>query len=173
MTNGARHILLVEDEPDDEELTIRGFKRINLNNPVDVARDGQEALDYLFSSPEHAPRPLPVVVLLDLKLPRFGGLEVLKRIRAEEHTHRLPVVILTSSGEENDIIDGYDSGANSYVRKPIQFDEFATAIAQLGLYWLMINTPAPPAEYTSSTTRLDDTEEDKGDCEPRPTERES
>jgi CheY-like chemotaxis protein len=139
-------VLLVEDDADDEELTIRGFKRINLENPVDVARDGQEALDYLFGSPEEASNRLPVLILLDLKLPRIGGLEVLKRIRSEQRTHRLPVVILTSSSEDRDIVDGYDAGANSYVRKPVQFDEFATAIAQLGVYWLMINRPAPPDE---------------------------
>ena len=145
MIDDLRRVLLVEDDPDDEELTIRGFKRMNLENPVDVARDGQEALDYLFGSRENASRPLPVVVLLDLKLPRIGGLEVLKRIRAEECTRRVPVVILTSSSEDRDIIDGYDAGANSYVCKPIQFDEFATAITQLGVYWLMINRSAPPA----------------------------
>ena len=146
MIDDLQRVLLVEDDADDEELTLRGFKRINLENPVDVARDGQEALDYLFGSDGRASRPLPVVVMLDLKLPRIGGLEVLKRIRSEERTHRVPVVILTSSSEDRDIIDGYDSGANSYVRKPIQFDEFATAIAQLGMYWLMINSPAPPAD---------------------------
>jgi CheY-like chemotaxis protein len=146
MIDEPRRVLLVEDDPDDEELTIRGFKRINLHNPIDVARDGQEAIDYLFDGGEHASRPLPVVVLLDLKLPRIGGLEVLKRIRTEERTRRVPVVILTSSSEEGDLIDGYDSGANSYVCKPIQSDEFGTAIAQLGVYWRMTNRSAPPAK---------------------------
>jgi two-component system, response regulator len=141
-----QRVLLIEDDADDEELTLRGFNRINLKNPVDVARDGQEALDYLIGREGQASRPVPVLVLLDLKLPRIGGLEVLKRIRSEQRTHRVPVVILTSSSEERDILDGYDSGANSYVRKPIQFDEFATAIAQLGVYWLMINSPAPPSD---------------------------
>jgi two-component system, response regulator len=139
-------VLLVEDDPDDEELTMRGFKRANLANPVDVARDGQEAVDYLFGTEEQAARPVPAVVLLDLKLPRVEGLEVLKRIRAETRVRRVPVVILTSSNEDRDLINGYDLGANSYVRKPIQFDQFATAIAQLVVYWLIINEPPPPAD---------------------------
>ena len=150
-------VLLVEDNPDDEELTIRGFKRANLTNPVAVARDGQEALDYLFGTEEQAPKRAPAVILLDLKLPRVEGLEVLKRIRAEEHTRRVPVVILTSSTEDRDLASGYDLGANSYIRKPIQFDEFAAAVAQLGVYWLMVNEPAPAAD--------DATEERKGDRE--------
>ena len=144
MTTDARAVLLVEDNPDDEELTVRGLRRTNLSNPVDVARDGQEALDYLYANHDQAAQPLPVVVLLDLHLPRVDGFEVLKRIRAEERTRRVPVVILTSSSEERDLINGYDLGANSYVRKPVQFEEFATAIAQLGVYWLLINEPAPP-----------------------------
>jgi two-component system response regulator len=140
-------VLLIEDNRDDEELTIRAFKRSSLANPVDVARDGQEALDYLFgteSQPAHNP---PVLVLLDLKLPRVGGLEVLERIRGEQRTRRVPVVILTSSSEDHDLIDGYDLGANSYVRKPIRFEEFAPAIAQLGIYWLMINQRPPHADH--------------------------
>jgi two-component system response regulator len=144
MITDARAVLLVEDNPDDEELTLRGFKRTNLKNPVDVARDGQEALDYLFGNNDQAAKPVPVAVLLDLHLPRVGGFEVLKRIRAEERTRRLPVVILTSSSEDRDLINGYDLGANGYVRKPVQFDEFATAITQLGVYWLLINEPPPP-----------------------------
>ena len=142
-------VLLIEDNRDDEELTIRAFKRSSLANPVDVARDGQEALDYLFgteSQPAHRP---PVLILLDLKLPRVGGLEVLARIRGDQRTRRVPVVILTSSNEEHDLIDGYDLGANSYVRKPIRFEEFAPAIAQLGIYWLMINQPAPNADHNA------------------------
>ncbi|MGO9753991.1 MAG: response regulator [Solirubrobacteraceae bacterium] len=145
MSDHPPTVLLIEDNRDDEELTIRGFKRSSLANPVDVARDGQEALDYLFgteSQPAHSP---PVLVLLDLKLPRVGGLEVLERIRGDQRTRRVPVVILTSSSEDHDLIDGYDLGANSYVRKPIRFEEFAPAIAQLGIYWLMINQPAPNA----------------------------
>ena len=144
MITDAPAVLLVEDNPDDEELTLRGFRRTNLKNPVDVARDGQEALDYLFGNHAQAARPVPVVVLLDLHLPRVDGFEVLKRIRGEKRTHRVPVVILTSSSEDQDLINGYDLGANSYVRKPVQFEEFATAIAQLGIYWLLINQPAPP-----------------------------
>jgi two-component system response regulator len=146
MSEHPSTVLLIEDNRDDEELTIRGFKRSSLANPVDVARDGQEALDYLFgteSQPAHSP---PVLVLLDLKLPRVGGLEVLERIRGDQRTRRVPVVILTSSSEDHDLIDGYDLGANSYVRKPIRFEEFAPAIAQLGIYWLMINQPAPNAD---------------------------
>ena len=144
MTTDAAAILLVEDNPDDEELTLRGLERANLTNPVDVARDGQEALDYLLGNHHQAAKPVPVVVLLDLHLPRVDGFEVLKRIRAEERTRRVPVVILTSSNEDRDLINGYDLGANSYVRKPVQFEEFATAIAQLGVYWLLINQPPPP-----------------------------
>jgi two-component system, response regulator len=155
MITDPRTVLLVEDNPDDEELTIRGLRRANLKNPVDVAHDGQEVLDYLFGTEEQGPKPVPAVVLLDLKLPRVDGLDVLKRIRAEERTRRLPVVILTSSSEDRDLIDGYDLGANSYVRKPIQFDEFAAAVAQLGVYWLMVNEPAPGAG--------DDTEQDPAD----------
>ena len=140
----APAVLLVEDNPDDEELTLRGLRSTNLTNPVHVARDGQEALDYLFGNHDQAAKPGPVVVLLDLHLPRVDGFEVLKRIRAEERTRRVPVVILTSSSEDRDLIKGYDLGANSYVRKPVRFEEFATAIARLGVYWLLINEPAPP-----------------------------
>lgn len=142
MINDAPAVLLVEDDRDDEELTLRS---LGGTHPVEVARDGQEALDYLLGTEEQAPKRVPAVVLLDLKLPRVGGLEVLKRIRAEERTRRVPVVILTSSNQDSDLINGYDSGANSYVCKPIQFDEFANAIKQLGVYWLRINEPAPPA----------------------------
>jgi two-component system, response regulator len=144
MITDAPAVLLVEDNPDDEELTVRGLRRTNMTNPVDVARDGQEALDYLFGNHDRTAKPLPVLVLLDLRLPRVDGFEILKRIRAEERTHRVPVVILTSSNEDRDLINGYDLGANSYVRKPVRFEEFATAIAQLGLYWLLINEPPPP-----------------------------
>ncbi|HET7379503.1 MAG TPA: response regulator, partial [Gaiellales bacterium] len=132
------------DNSDDDELTLRGLRRTNLTNAVDVARDGQEALDYLFGNHDQAAKLLPVVVLLDLHLPRVDGFEILKRIRAEKRTHRVPVVILTSSSEDQDLINGYDLGANSYVRKPVQFEKFATAIAQLGIYWLLINEPPPP-----------------------------
>jgi DNA-binding response OmpR family regulator len=148
-------VLLVEDDTDDEELTIRGLKRSNLNNPVDVARDGQEALDYLFGTNGHPAKPVPAVVLLDLKLPRVGGLEVLRRIRAEERTRRVPVVILTSSSEDRDLVDGYGLGASSYVCKPIQSDEFATVIGQLGVYWLIINRPPPPADDRTRADQRD------------------
>ena len=143
MISDAPAVLLVEDNPDDEELILRGLRGTSLTNPIDVARDGQEALDYLFGNHDQAAKPVPVVVLLDLMLPRVDGFEVLKRIRAEERTRRLPVVILTSSSEDRDLINGYDLGANSYVRKPVRFEELATAIAQLGVYWLLVNEPAP------------------------------
>ena len=146
MTVERRPVLLVEDNPDDEELTIRELAHAKLKNPVNVARDGQEAIDYLFGTEDEAANPTPVVVLLDLKLPRIDGLEILERIRADKRTHRAPVVILTSSNDDTDLINGYDAGANSYVCKPIQFDAFATAIAQLGLYWLVLNEHPPPAD---------------------------
>jgi len=139
-------ILLVEDNPDDEALTLRAFKKNNIKNGVAVARDGAEALDFLFATGRHAGRninDLPQVVLLDLKLPKVDGLEVLRRIREAEHTRLLPVVILTSSKEEQDLINGYRLGCNSYVRKPVNFDEFVEAARQLGLYWLVLNE-APP-----------------------------
>jgi two-component system, response regulator len=139
-------ILLVEDNPDDEALTVRAFRKNNVSNEVVVVRDGAEALDYLFATGKHAGRPasaMPQVVLLDLKLPKMDGLEVLRRIRADERTRVLPVVILTSSKEERDLIDGYRFGCNSYVRKPVDFDEFIEAARQLGLYWLLLNE-APP-----------------------------
>lgn len=132
-------ILLVEDNPDDEALTLRAFKKNNIGNPVVVARDGAEALDCLFGSGGRLPHALPQVVLLDLKLPKVDGLEVLRRIRADGRTKLLPVVILTSSREEQDIVESYSLGANSYVRKPVDFDEFVEAARQLGLYWLLLN----------------------------------
>ncbi len=139
-------ILLVEDNPDDVELTIRALKKNNILNRMIVAKDGVEALDYLFGTGAHAGRnvkEMPVVILLDLKLPRVDGLEVLKRIRQNELTCLLPVVILTSSAEEKDKINGYKLGANSYVRKPVDFAQFREAIKALGLYWLIWNEPAP------------------------------
>jgi len=139
-------ILLVEDNPDDVALTMRALKSHNITNDVVVAQDGVEAIDYLFGTKGRpAPTELPAVVLLDLKLPKINGMEVLQRIRGDERTKLLPVVILTSSDEERDIIDGYSLGANSYVRKPVDFVEFTKAAQQLGLYWLLMNrTPPPP-----------------------------
>jgi CheY-like chemotaxis protein len=139
-------ILLVEDNPDDEALTLRALRRANVTNEVVVARDGVEALDYLFGTGMHAGRDVPAppqVVLLDLKLPRLDGLEVLRRVRADARTKFLPIVILTSSSEEQDRIAGYQLGANSYVRKPVDFAQFADAVRQLGLYWLLLNEPPP------------------------------
>src|SRR5579872_342257 len=141
-----RSILLVEDNPDDEMLTIRALQKNNIRNEVIVARDGVEALDYLFGTGAFTGRDLtrmPQVVLLDLKLPKIDGLEVLRRLRADERTRLLPVVILTSSNETQDLMRGYGLGANSYIRKPVDFSEFITAVRQLGLYWLILNEPAP------------------------------
>lgn len=139
-------ILLVEDNPDDEALTLRALRTAGISSEVVVARDGVEALDYLFGTGHYAGRDigaLPQVVLLDLKLPRLDGLEVLRRIRSDERTRLLPVVILTSSTEDRDRIEGYRLGANSYVRKPVDFGQFAAAVRQLGLYWLLLNQPPP------------------------------
>ncbi|MFA5914401.1 MAG: response regulator [Burkholderiales bacterium] len=134
-----RPILLVEDNPDDEVLTLRAFKKNLVANSVVVARDGQQAIDYLSATGNE----LPAVILLDLKLPKVSGLEVLKRVRADARTRRVPVVILTSSKEDSDLIAGYDLGCNSYIRKPVDFDKFVEAAGQLGLYWLVINEPPP------------------------------
>lgn len=140
-----RPILLVEDNPDDEALTLRAFAKNKIANPVVVARDGVEALDYLFGTGIHAGRDVaakPSVVLLDLKLPRIDGLEVLRRIRADDQTRLLPVVILTTSKEQRDIFEAYSLGANSYIRKPVDFEKFIHAVGQLALYWLSLNEPA-------------------------------
>ena len=141
-----RTILLVEDNPDDEELTLRAFRQNNILNEVAVAHDGQEALDYLFCQGAHAardPHQMPAVVLLDLKLPKIDGLEVLRRIRADARTRLQAVVILTSSKEEQDLVNGYRLGANSYIRKPVDFTKFMEAARQLGFYWLVVNEPPP------------------------------
>jgi two-component system, response regulator len=140
-------ILLVEDNPDDEALTLRALKKSNVANEVVVARDGVEALDYLFATGAHAgrdPSAMPQLVLLDLKLPRLDGLEVLRRMRADGRTRLLPVVVLTTSSEQRDIVESYRLGANSYIRKPVDFVQFAAAVQQLGLYWLLLNV-SPPA----------------------------
>jgi two-component system, response regulator len=139
-------ILLVEDNPDDEALTLRALNKSKIANTINVVRDGVEALDYLFCTGAHSgrdPLDLPQVILLDLKLPKLDGLEVLRRIRADARTQLLPVVILTSSKEDHDMARAYASGANSYVRKPVDFNQFVDAIAQLGLYWLVLNEVPP------------------------------
>ncbi len=135
-------ILLVEDNADDEALALRALKKNNLANEIVVVRDGVEALDFLFSEGKYAgrkPTDLPVVILLDLKLPKIDGMEVLKRIKSDDRTRRLPVVIMTSSSEEQDMVNSYNLGANSYIRKPVDFNQFTEAVAQLGLYWLVLN----------------------------------
>jgi len=139
-------IMLVEDNADDEALTVRALKKHKIVNEVFVARDGVEALEYLFGEGAHAgrdPKEMPQVVLLDLKLPKLDGLGVLRRLRADVRTRLLPVVILTSSNEEQDRMQGYGLGANSYVRKPVDFEQFVEAAKQLGLYWLVLNEPPP------------------------------
>ncbi|HKQ18182.1 MAG TPA: response regulator [Candidatus Eisenbacteria bacterium] len=139
-------ILLAEDNPNDEELTLRALRKHNVSNEVVVVRDGQEALDYLFIAGTHAgrnPNQPPQLVLLDINLPKINGLDVLKRIRADARTRTLPVVILTSSSEERDRFTAYDNFANSYIRKPVDFDQFTEAVRELGLYWLVLNEPPP------------------------------
>jgi len=139
-------VLLVEDNPDDVDLTIRAFQSNHIHNRIVVARDGQEALDYLFAACANGgrtPAAIPEVVLLDLKLPKVGGIEVLRHLRANERTRRLPVVMLTSSDEQEDILATYDLGANSFVRKPIAFPDLVKVVGMLGLYWLLLNEPPP------------------------------
>jgi two-component system response regulator len=138
-------ILLVEDSEDDIELTRRALKKNKLTNPLVIARDGQEALDYLLGNggSQQDPDELPAIVLLDLQLPKVDGLEVLRRLRSEPRTRLIPIIILTSSREERDLVEGYTSGANSYIRKPVDFHQFTEAVRQLGLYWLVLNEPPP------------------------------
>jgi len=148
MSESSKDILLVEDNADDVTLTLRAFKRSHVMNTITVARDGIEALDYLFARGAYESRagaPLPTLIILDLKLPKLDGLGVLKALRADKRTRLLPVVILTSSKEEQDLISGYSLGANSYVRKPVDFAEFVEAVKVLGIYWLMMNQSPPEA----------------------------
>ena len=145
MTN--RSILLVEDNPDDEALTLRALKRNNILNEVTVMRDGAEALDYLFAG--SADSTLPGLILLDLKLPKVDGLEVLRKIRADERTQLIPVVILTSSKLDDDVLAGYRGGANAYVRKPVKFSDFAEAINAVGIFWLLLNEAVPDVHASS------------------------
>jgi len=142
LNDTSKAILLVEDNPDDVALTLRAFKKNNIMNKVVIAKDGTEALDYLFCTGEYADRDIedtPQIILLDLKLPKVNGLEVLKKIRDDDRTKLLPVIILTSSKEQQDLLDGYSLGANSYIRKPVDFDQFIESVRQLGLYWLVLN----------------------------------
>jgi two-component system response regulator len=141
-----RTILIVEDNADDEEFTLRALGRANVGNAIVVTRDGREALDYLFAEGAFAGRDLstmPAVILLDLKLPKISGLEVLRRVRAENSTRLIPVVVLTSSSEDEDMVNSYHFGANSYVRKPVEFASFANAVARLGVYWMLVNEAVP------------------------------
>jgi two-component system, response regulator len=148
MTNQS--ILLVEDNPDDEALTLRAFKKSNIHNDVVVMRDGAEALAYLLPSDgDGAGMPRPALILLDLNLPKVGGLEVLRKMRADERTQMIPVVVLTSSKLEEDILDSYRNGANAYVRKPVRFSEFTEAVKTLGVFWLLLNEPVPGLEPKS------------------------
>jgi CheY-like chemotaxis protein len=145
-SGSSKTILLVEDNPDDEALAIRALKRHHIGNQIIVAHDGVEALDYLFGTGIHVERDInikPTVILLDLKLPRVDGLEVLRRLREDDRTRLLPVVVLTTSSEEQDMLSSYSLGCNSYIRKPVDFIQFSEAIRQLGMYWLLMNEPPP------------------------------
>ena len=149
MPMSEKMILLVEDNPDDEELTLMAFRQSRILNPVQVARDGVEAIDFLFGTGGHAGRDLsvmPAMILLDLKLPKLDGFEVLRRIRSDARTRFLPVVILTSSKEDQDLVESYSLGCNSYVRKPVDFTQFSEAARQLGMYWLLLNEVAPASK---------------------------
>ncbi|MGB6947358.1 MAG: response regulator [Bryobacteraceae bacterium] len=145
----SKTILLIEDNPSDIALTKRALEKARIANQLVIAEDGQEALDYLLGTGAHAgrdPTDQPMLTLLDLKLPKIPGLEVLKRLRSDPRTRRIPVVVLTSSNEEQDVAGSYDLGINSYIRKPVDFSQFAHAVEQLGLYWLVLNEPPPPLE---------------------------
>jgi two-component system response regulator len=149
MNGNKKKILLVEDNPDDVELTLRALKKNNITNEIVVVRDGAEALDYLAGTGAYKGRDtndMPTVVLLDLKLPKIDGIELLRRIRSEGKTKLLPVVVLMSSKEEKDLINSYSLGANSYIRKPVDFNQFVDAVKQLGMYWLLLNEPPPAAK---------------------------
>ncbi len=141
MINKAINILLVEDNPDDVELTLHALKKNNIVNPVKIARDGQEALDYIFYKGKYQDEQheLPNVILLDLKLPKVDGIEVLQKIKGDRRTKLIPVVVLTSSKEESDLLKSYDLGVNSYIRKPVDFDQFVETVRQIGFYWMLIN----------------------------------
>jgi two-component system, response regulator len=146
MPMNEKIILLVEDNPDDEELTIRSLRKANITNHIQVAKDGQEALEFLFSEgpyKDRDPAKMPTVVLLDLKLPKLNGIDVLKQMRADPRTILIPVVVLTSSSEDEDMLNSYESGANSYVRKPVDFGAFAEVVTNLGVYWMLHNQPPP------------------------------
>lgn len=144
MSAHGHTILLVEDNDDDVELTVHAFRKSSVDSHIIVAHDGEEALDYLFGQPaSDGEQVLPAVMLLDLKLPGISGLDVLRRVRSTDQTRRMPVVILTTSDDENDIIDGYNLGVNSYIQKPVDFRDFSGVVDQLGLYWLTVNTPSP------------------------------
>ena len=147
MNYSGPEVLLVEDDPDDLELTLHTFEEAHITNPIKVARDGEEALDYIFCRGTHAGREdvRPRLVLLDLKLPKVGGLQVLREIKANPHTRGVPVVILTSSGERRDLVEGYGLGANSYIQKPVDFAQFQKTIRQMGYYWLTVNQALSPA----------------------------
>jgi CheY-like chemotaxis protein len=149
-------ILLVEDSPEDAELTIRALRRNKLANEIQVAEDGSEALDFLFCRGAHQDRTFshpPKLVLLDLKLPKIGGIEVLRAIRADERTKAIPVVVLTSSKEERDLIDGYKLGVNAYAQKPVDFEQFSETVRQIGMFWMLVNQAPPPAAFAASEVK--------------------
>lgn len=153
MTHGNVEILLVEDNPDDAELAVQALRRDKLANEIVIARDGEEALDFIFCRGPHANRSFespPRLVLLDLKLPKINGLEVLKAIKGDPRTKAIPVVIMTSSREERDLVEGYRLGSNAYVQKPIDFDQFRNVVKDLGMFWLVINEPPPPQAFEAT-----------------------